>query len=76
MIGNAWEWCSDRYDENYYSKSPERDPTGPSSGSCRVYRGGCWYTHAVYCRAAHRGRNAPEYRDYPLGFRLARSFGE
>jgi formylglycine-generating enzyme required for sulfatase activity len=76
MLGNAMEWCSDWYDEGYYSKSPERDPTGPSSGSLRVLRGGSWDSRAVFCRAAYRGRYSPVLRDLYLGFRMARSSGE
>jgi sulfatase modifying factor 1 len=29
MAGNMWNWVSDRYDENYYQSSPNRNPTGP-----------------------------------------------
>jgi formylglycine-generating enzyme required for sulfatase activity len=76
MIGNAAEWCSDWYDADYYAKSPERDPTGPNSGSDRVRRGGCWASDAVSCRAAYRGGNPPGSRDFFVGFRLARSSGE
>ena len=42
MNGNLREYCSDWYDANYYSVSPENNPQGPSSGSARVMRGGFW----------------------------------
>jgi formylglycine-generating enzyme required for sulfatase activity len=43
MAGNVLEWIVDWYDETYYSKSPERKPTGPANGQYRVLRGGSWY---------------------------------
>jgi formylglycine-generating enzyme len=76
MIGNTWEWCSDWYDEDYYSNSPQCDPPGPSSGSFRMRRGGGWLSFAVSCRAASRGASSPNDRIDDLGFRLARSCGE
>jgi formylglycine-generating enzyme required for sulfatase activity len=39
MHGNVYEWCHDYYEEDYYKQSPEKDPTGPVSGSFRVLRG-------------------------------------
>jgi len=73
MHGNVWEWCSDRYGSDYYGKSPGDDPAGPSSGSYRVYRGGCWSSTAGLCRSAIRYGYVPSYRSDYLGFRLALS---
>ncbi len=70
MIGNVWEWCSDRYGN--YPGGSTTDPTGASSGSYRVSRGGCWSGSARGCRSAFRGGDTPSGRISLLGFRLAR----
>ena len=71
MSGNVWEWCSDRYDD--YSSSPQTNPTGPTSGSDRVYRGGSWRDFARRCRSSRRYSIAPGYRSDILGLRLVLS---
>lgn len=42
MTGNVYEWTNDWTDYYYYEKSPEVNPTGPASGTCRVFRGGAY----------------------------------
>jgi sulfatase modifying factor 1 len=70
MHGNAWEWCSDWYGEDYYGKSPKQDPQGPASGKERVARGGAWSTQPKFCRSAFRDWHEPGYRSDCVGFRV------
>lgn len=69
MSGNVWEWCSDNY--GAYSSSSQTNPTGPSSGSYRVDRGGSWHYNAGSCRVSTRFFSNPSDGYYYLGFRLA-----
>ena len=71
--GNAWEWCSDRYDAAYYGRSPERDPQGPESGASRALRGGGWQsTGPVVLRCAFRFEFRATFLNFHFGFRAAR----
>ncbi|MBR5323603.1 MAG: SUMF1/EgtB/PvdO family nonheme iron enzyme [Muribaculaceae bacterium] len=70
MSGNVSEWCYDLYDS--YTSSPQTNPTGPTSGSIHVNRGGSWYDGARYCRVAYRCNHSvfPGNRRNYLGLRL------
>ena len=70
MSGNVCEWCSDWYSSSYYSSSPSVNPTGPSTSSSRVHRGGGWRSNAQNCRVSARGEFYPGYRYSYFGFRL------
>lgn len=73
MSGNVYEWCADW--SGSYSSSSQTNPTGPSSGSYRVLRGGDWFWQATYCRVSDRMSREPIMKaglnDGGLGLRLS-----
>ena len=73
MSGNVHEWCQDWYNSSYYSSSPQDNPTGPTSGAIRVYRGGSFIINARSCRVSLRGNDDPGDRYYGRGLRLCLS---
>ena len=59
MTGNVWEWMNDCPKEN--------------NCNARSIRGGSWMDAPQYQLAAYRDRSSLEFRNFFIGFRLARS---
>jgi len=70
MSGNVWEWCRDRFSENYYSSSVFFNPQGPDKGNIYVLRGGSWEQREWACRIATRHKDGPTAIANNYGFRL------
>jgi formylglycine-generating enzyme required for sulfatase activity len=69
MSGNVvelcWDWLGD------YTADSQSDPTGPATGTNRVYRGGSYITADAALHSAYRTGAPPEQRGM-FGFRCVR----
>jgi formylglycine-generating enzyme required for sulfatase activity len=69
MLGNVWEWVSDRYGS--YDAGTQVDPTGPATGSNHVIRGGSWPNFANSVTSSARRPDGGFF--FNSGFRVARN---
>ncbi len=81
MLGNAAEWCADRYARATYENcrpgiaDPVHFPTGLerlSGDGFNVVRGGSWATLGDCCRASGRAWREPSDPPFDVGLRVAR----
>lgn len=70
MGGNVSEWCRDWYQPDYYATAARRNPTGPSEGEKKVYRGGNWSDPPTYSQTTIRRKADPGLPTDDVGFRV------
>src|SRR5574344_2553965 len=69
VSGNVAEWCSDWY-STYDETATATDPTGPSSGTKRIVRGGSWNSSLAALAAGSRSSALPTAASDTRGFRV------
>ena len=71
MSGNVAEWCWDFYDD--YPSGATKDPTGATSGTYRIVRGGSWMSSIKHIKAGFRRYFFPGKKYDFYGIRVVRN---
>lgn len=69
--GNVAEWCFDYY--GAYDLENTDNPSGTTTGTLRVNRGGGWNDYAKHLRCAYRASTTPDQKMSNIGFRVVRN---
>jgi sulfatase modifying factor 1 len=67
---NVHEWCSDGYDPQFYSRSPERNPRCDDHTERRASKGGSWRHQIKIARCSARSSIPPHFQYADYGFRV------
>jgi len=70
MHGNVWEWCLDRYAEDYTVTARDGSAYGVASDKGRVLRGGSYNGDEEKCTSTSRINLGSKGKNYFIGFRL------
>lgn len=73
MFGNVWEWTQDCYAASHSGAPTDGRPRLAQPCGQRVLRGGSWMVEPRLVRSAARFGEAPPYRAFFNGFRVARA---
>lgn len=74
MCGNVWEWCEDKWHENYINAPTDGSAWTSLSTEYMLARGGSWDNGAGRCRSAGRDGFLRDSRNDRCGFRVVSSF--
>jgi formylglycine-generating enzyme required for sulfatase activity len=77
MAGNVWQWVEDTWHDHYQGAPSDGSAwITEDSNSSRVVRGGSWFNVPRNVRSACRFDYSPNFRNYYVGFRVARPLSQ
>jgi len=73
VLGNAWEWCQDRFGKLKEEEQKDDKQDVIDDKSSRLLRSASFYSLPLNVRSANRRYNVPSFHDHDFGFRPART---